>query len=269
MKKTVLIVAASLTLLCLFSSKASGWGKREHAAIAYIAEQNLSKKAAKGISEILDGQRITSYASWLDYYKPEMLLRLSKPQKGKMVRTIPHTFHVDSSLNAYPNPERSCITVIAESVEKLKHREEYDDSTRLQCLLNIIHLTGDMHCPGHVIYADKRDRGIGKFDVVYRGQTFTYHKVWDSMVTGETFAGGFEDLAYLADVADKRQIRGWTKGTVYDWGSDAAKTSCGVWGIKNGEDLGNYFMFDHSHLALSLIAKGGHRLAALLNEIFK
>lgn len=269
MKKTLLLVAASVSLLWLSSFQASAWGKREHAAIAFIAEQNLSNKAKKGISEILGEERITSYASWLDYYRPEMLLKLSKPQKGKMVRTIPHTFHVDASLNAYPNPEHSSATMIAESVEKLKHRDELDDSTRLQCFLNIIHLTGDLHCPGHVIYADKRDRGIGKFNVVYRGQTYTYHKVWDTMVTGETFAGGFMDLAYLADTADKKQIREWTKGSVYDWGTDVAKTSCGVWDIKEGDDLGNYFMFDHSHLALSLIARGGHRLAALLNEIFK
>ena len=91
---------------------ALAWGKREHAAIARIAEQNLSAKARKGIAEILGDQKPSSYASWLDYYKTQMMMKLTEPQNGKMERTIPHTFQVDSALNAYRNPERSCITVI-------------------------------------------------------------------------------------------------------------------------------------------------------------
>ncbi|MGM9769177.1 MAG: S1/P1 nuclease [Candidatus Cryptobacteroides sp.] len=269
MKKSLLIIAVCTSVLLTNAIPAFSWGKREHAAIAYIAEQNLSNKARKGVAGILDGQTITSRASWLDYYKPLMLMKLTEPQKGKMTRTIPHTFQVDSSLRAYPYPEHSCITVIEESIAKLKNREHLDDSTKLQCLLNIVHLTGDMHCPGHVFYADKRDRNIGGFNVIYRGETVKYHKVWDSMVTGETFAGGIEDLAFLADTAGKKQVKEWNRGSLYDWGSEVAASSCGIWTVKAGDDLGNYYMYDYSDLALELIAKAGHRLAEVLNDIFK
>ena len=152
---------------------------------------------------------------------------------------------------------------------KLKNRASLDDSTRFQCLLNIIHLVGDMHCPGHVIYADKRDRHIGKFDVYFRGEKTNFHRVWDSMVTGDTFAGGVEDLAYFAMTADKKQIREWQSGSLYDWGSDVAHTSSYIWDVKIGDDLGTRYMYDHSRLALTMICRAGYRLAKVLNETFK
>lgn len=269
MKRNLLVLSMFVAAFVLNVTPALAWGKREHAAIARIAEQNLSAKARKGIAEILGDQKPSSYASWLDYYKTQMMMKLTEPQNGKMERTIPHTFQVDSALNAYRNPERSCITVVEESVAKLKNRASLDDSTRFQCLLNIIHLVGDMHCPGHVIYADKRDRHIGKFDVYFRGEKTNFHKVWDSMVTGDTFAGGVEDLAYFAMTADKKQIREWQSGSLYDWGSDVAHTSSYIWDVKVGEDLGTRYMYDHSRLALTMICRAGYRLAKVLNETFK
>lgn len=269
MKRNLLVLSMFVSAFVLNVTPALAWGKREHAAIARIAEQNLSAKARKGIAEILGDQKPSSYASWLDYYKTQMMMKLTEPQSGKMVRTIPHTFQVDSALNAYRNPERSCITVVEESVAKLKNRASLDDSTRFQCLLNIIHLVGDMHCPGHVIYADKRDRHIGKFDVYFRGEKTNFHRVWDSMVTGDTFAGGVEDLAYFAMTADKKQIREWQSGSLYDWGSDVAHTSSYIWDVKVGDDLGTRYMYDLSRLALTLICRAGYRLAKVLNETFK
>lgn len=270
MKRTrILISGAAAMLFCIAAHDASAWGKREHAAIAYIAEQNLSPKAAKVVSEILDGQKMSSMASWLDYYKPQMMMKLTEPQKGKMQRTIPHTFQVDSSLQAYRYPEHSCITVIEESLEKLKDRKNLDDSTRMQCLLNVIHLTGDMHCPGHVIYADNRDRHIGGFDIIYHGQPVRYHRVWDSMVTGETLAGGIDDLAYFAMTSDKKTIKEFCSGTVYDWGTDTATSTCEIWKIQKGEKVPDTYMYDHCRMALSQIEKAGYRLATLLNSVFR
>lgn len=267
--KAVAATAAAALLVLSVSPAASAWGKREHAAIARIAEQNLSPKAKKAINEILDGEKISSYASWLDYYKPVMLMKLTEPQKGKMERTIPHTFQVDSSLNAYRYPEHSCVTVVEESMAKLQNRKELDDSTERQCLLNIIHLVGDMHCPGHVIYADGRDRKIGYFEVVYNGESMRFHKVWDSMVDTETFAGGVNDLVTLALTSSKKEAKEFVKGGLYDWGSEVAHLSCHIWDVQAGENLGRTYMYDHGHLALELIERAGYRLAAVLNETFK
>lgn len=53
--RILLFGTAAALLFSANVNDASAWGKREHAAIAYIAEQNLSPRAAKAVSEILEG----------------------------------------------------------------------------------------------------------------------------------------------------------------------------------------------------------------------
>ena len=73
MKHTLKLLATAIVAILIADTTACGWTKREHAAIALIAEQNLSPKALKAVSEILEGRSISSYASWLDYYREDMI----------------------------------------------------------------------------------------------------------------------------------------------------------------------------------------------------
>lgn len=268
MKHTLKLLATAIVAILIADTTACGWTKREHAAIALIAEQNLSPKALKAVSEILEGRSISSYASWLDYYREDMQMKVSKPYKGKMIRSIPHAFQVDKELHAFSNPEMSCINVIEESILKLKSPDALDDSTRLQCLLNVIHLVGDMHCPVHISYADKRDRGIGGFKIEYRGEKYGFHKVWDGMIVSETFTGGVDDLARWAMTSDKKAVKSMQKGSLYDWGTEVAKDAAHVFDIESGAVVKDTYMYDNSAFVLSLLERAGYRLAYVLNEIF-
>jgi hypothetical protein len=51
-----LIVIIAMVLITVPSF---GWGRRVHAAIAYIAEQNLTPKAKKTVDEILEGKTMS------------------------------------------------------------------------------------------------------------------------------------------------------------------------------------------------------------------
>ena len=42
------------------------WGQTGHDVVAAIAEQNLTRKAKKNISKLLDGKSIVYYSSWMD-----------------------------------------------------------------------------------------------------------------------------------------------------------------------------------------------------------
>ena len=54
MKKTVAFVIALTLCLTGFA-----FGRRNHAAVNYIAEQHLTSKARAAINEILDGRTLT------------------------------------------------------------------------------------------------------------------------------------------------------------------------------------------------------------------
>ena len=63
--KKILIAAMSIIML-MSNISAFGWGQKGHDVVAAIAEQHLTRKAKKAITEILDGKSIVYYSSWMD-----------------------------------------------------------------------------------------------------------------------------------------------------------------------------------------------------------
>ena len=100
MKKAFLLLA--LTAFC-FVQNALAWGKSGHDAVAYIAETHLTKKAKTHLDKYLDGRSMVYYASWLDDYKPQMLVDLGDdPETGDRMHQLPHTFSVDAQGEVVP-----------------------------------------------------------------------------------------------------------------------------------------------------------------------
>ena len=72
--KRLLLIAAFAALTS--AQGAFAWGRLGHAAVARLAEQHLTKKAKANLDKLLDGRSIVYYASWMDDYKPQMLVDL-------------------------------------------------------------------------------------------------------------------------------------------------------------------------------------------------
>lgn len=266
MKKLSLLFAL-VAILCTFEAQA--WGRREHSAVAYIAEQHLTPQAKATVNEILDGKSMVYYATWLDIYKPEMLIKLDKEYKGKMERTIPHTFKVTKDLKPRRQKSHEALYIIESSIEQLKSYRDLDDSTRLAAMQCLIHLVGDVHCPGHISYADKRDKGIGKFEVTFYKKKATMHKIWDSLFLGEVVVGGIMDLAYVADRASEAQIAEIQSGSVREWGQEIIdRTKDMIWDVEEGDALGKDYVTKYRDLGLDQIQRAGLRLAKVMNDLF-
>ena len=74
MKRPILLLALAATLCA--TQNLFAWGRLGHATVARIAEEHLTKKARANLDKWLDGESIVYYASWLDDYKPQMLVQL-------------------------------------------------------------------------------------------------------------------------------------------------------------------------------------------------
>lgn len=268
LKRTAISLILVLMALPLFS-----WNGRIHATIAHIAENHMTPKAKKAVSEILDGRSIIYYASWLDQYRQEMLIEYTT-EEGKIKRgTIPHVIKVglDGKIIVKDNTEG--ISIINKSIENLKDYKNVDDSTRIASLQCIIHLVGDMHCPGHVRYADyDKNSAYKKYDktkVVYKKKITTMHNIWDSKVVDELTPGGVGDLAYLIDRLSKKEIKEIQKGTPEEWGQEIADDSKHLWYICDGDKITKKYFLENRDFAYRQIEKAGLRLAKVLNDLFK
>lgn len=257
-------------LLAFIPETASAWGSRAHAAIAYIAEQHMTPKAKKTVNEILDGKSLVYYASWMDTYKPYMLIKYTDKNGNEKTRTIPHTFKVTMELTPRHDPPHEGVYTLNEAVANLRDYKNISDSLRLVSMQILAHLVGDIHCPGHVKYADGRDREIGHdIPVTFYGNPYSYHRLWDDVFVDKFCPGkSWTDLAYMADRASRKEIKEIQSGTIEDWAQDIIDSTKDIWYVQEGDELGLEYVTKYRDLAYRQIERAGLRLAKLLNDLF-
>jgi hypothetical protein len=213
------------------------------------------------------------YSSWLDECRQQMTIEYTDDNGEVKTRTIPHSFIADSDLKVIRKSNGEAIDIICKSIEILKDYKNVDDSTRLAAMQCLIHLVGDIHCPGHVKYADldkkSIDKKYGSTNVTYKNNKIRMHAFWDTKLIDAVIAGGVYDLAYMADQATKKQIREIQAGDPYDWGQDIIDRTNHVWTVQEGDKLTFSYIREHRELALDQIQRAGLRLAKVMNDLFK
>lgn len=271
--KTTLKHLATIIVLIFVTIPSSGWTRRVHSAIAYIAEQHLTPKAKKTVYDVLDGKSMVYYGSWLDEYRKQMTIEYTNDKGEVKTRTIPHKFKADKENNVIRQDNKEAISIICKSIRILEDYKNVDDSTRLAAMQCLIHLVGDIHCPGHVSYGDadkeSTDKKYDATNVTFKKNKYRMHKIWDSVLIEHTTAGGVYDLAYLADRATKKEIKEIQEGNPYDWGQDIIDRTQHVWTVMEGENITSAYMLQHRELALDQIQRAGLRLAKIMNDLFK
>ena len=262
-----LLVAA----LMIFSSySAFGWGPKGHDVIASIAEQHLTKKAAKAIDEILDGRSIVFYSSWMDNiqnspyweygYNKTKTWHYANVDKGQTYQTM------------QKNENGDVITALNFLTKELTENEaSLTDSMRVDYLKMIVHLVGDLHCPMHA--GRLSDTGGNKVRVKWFGQNTNLHSVWDSKMIDSARKWGYQEWTEQLDRTDKKYKKSVMQGTYEDWFAETVKAAAEIYDYVERLDqkepnLSYQFVYDFSPMLEKQLLVGGYRLAYVLNTIF-
>lgn len=297
----------TLVLFCLLLSCGicSAWGRRNHAAAAYIAEQYLTPYAREMVGEILKGESMTVYASYPDDFPDKFSVLLERSEymklngepiakgpdgmpfsygtkfrtdsRGKVWSSVAHGWLATPEGKVVDVPKCECVWHIERCIKELKDYRNQSDSTRLADLLLLIHLIPDMHCPVHVHYTDGCDGNDGKYQVFYRDGQIRYHSFWDTNLLVDRFPGGMVDMAWYCDPLvngmmpqDKalEQMEAIQSGSVHDWAAEVASRIVSIYDIKENDTLTPALVHDFSILGKDLILRSGYRLAKVLNDLF-
>lgn len=260
MKKFIITTFA--LALCL---GAGAFTTREHATVAYIAEQHLTPAAKAAVREIFHGDSMVDYASWPDLFRKVML-----DENGK---EIPHMLRVDKDF--YPaavEADQSAYFAIVDAQKRLKDYKHMPDSARVADLSIIVHLLGDIHCPSHLLYADKRHKKIknlyfksGKNEP----KKINYHYFWDAWAADQILCGGFIEQGYLLDTYSEKEIAKIQKGSLEDWIYDSADSCKDIYDVENEAEINKMYVVGKVALVKSQVRKAGYRLAKMLNTMFK
>lgn len=249
---------------------AYAWGPMGHDVVAAIAEQNLTRKAKKNISKLLDGKSIVYYASWMDSiqnspyweygYNKTKTWHYANVDKGETYQTMPK------------NKDGDVVTGLTYVTKELtENYKNLTDSMRVDYLKMVIHMVGDMHCPMHA--GRLSDRGGNDTKVKWFGEKTSMHSVWDSKMIESARRWGYQEWVEQLDRKDKKFIKEITKGTYEEWFmqtvSNAARFYEYVESLPgHNPNLSYKFVFDFSPTLEECLILGGYRLAYVLNTIF-
>ena len=291
MRKTILISLLTVISLVINNYSLNAWGKLGHATIGHIAQEHLTPKARKALSNYLDGKSLAAIASDADTYRgmwtmdlgfiPTNIDNARPPWMRGFDFSTPHNIApyshmitVDQEFNVYPtdNLNGEYIDNIAYYVTRLaqdlkENAEDMDPYERYKTIALIVHFVGDMHCPVHIVYRPDNVTK-GKFKIDWKGESVNYHGWWDKFIFDAYYDWSFSDMASLVDTANRKEINELTKGDVYDYAQDSARscysTACKY---KEGDSIDRNYPTDVRDLLFSQLRNAGYRLAKILNDI--
>lgn len=263
MKKSLFL----LILLIAFSHTAelNAWGRHGHRVMAEIAEQNLTRRAQRRVTQLLEGYPMAYWSYWSD--------RLRSDETGRWDHTLPwHFINIPSNLerDAFDEhvrnfPQENVYFAVNHLIDVLQDRNVSEREKRY-ALRHLIHFVGDLHNPMHV--GREEDRGGNLINVMWFGTPRNLHWVWDTGVVDEGY-GFTEKATILNRVLSREQRRAMQQGAPIDWLWETYLISNEVYaGVNEGDVLGFRYTFIWSDTVELLFQKGGVRLARILNEIF-
>ncbi len=170
--------------------------------------------------------------------------------------------------NYVPDPEGDAMTFLDDCIAKVEDYRNQNDSTVTVLIRFIVHLVGDMHCPGHVKYPWYKS-----FKFTLSGKEYGLHNYWDEWALTLSNKWHYLEYGHQLDRCSKREKRDIAEGTPRDWLADRAR-ECRViydW-TKAGQTLSyeesrDFIIFSYE-FAEAQVLKAGYRLAALLNRLF-
>ena len=269
MKRTAVLILSAIMLLDTVSAYA--WGSKGHDVVAAIAEQNLTRKARKNISKLLDGKSIVYYSSWMDNIQNSPYW-----ENGYNKTKTWHYANVDKG-ETYETMKKEPAGDVVNGLEMLTDQlmNNYDnltDSMRVDYLKMIVHMVGDLHCPMHA--GRLSDRGGNGTKVMWFRNETSLHSVWDSKMIDSARKWSYSEWVEQLDRANRKYRKEISKGTYEDWFAETVEGAADIYDYVESStervpELSYQFVYDFSPLLEEQLMNAGYRLAYVLNTIFK
>lgn len=248
----------SLLLVIIASHQALSWGKTGHRTVGQIAENNLTKKAAKRIKSILGDESLALCGTWMDDIKSDSTFDYTDDWHWV---SVPDSLTYEQSLK---NPNGDVIETIYRLINELKSGK-LDKSTELNYFRMLVHLIGDIHQPLHVGRGE--DRGGNKIIVKWFGQPSNIHRVWDSQIIDD-FQLSYTELCNSLPKPSTEQISIWQSSKVIDWANESKSYRSRIYDFPADGFIGYSYIYKNKELVKLRINQAGYRLAGILNEIY-
>lgn len=258
------LLAFGIILSLAFNVKAMGsdedWGSKGHRAVAAIATKYLKPKTRKAIEKLLGAETLVTVSTYGDEIKSYEEYR--KYSSWHYVNIAPGLTYAEADKNEYGDLVQGIRTC-----KEILLSDESSEEEKVFYLKMLVHFIGDLHQPLHLGHAE--DKGGNDFQVRWFNDGTNLHSLWDTKMI-ESYGMSYSELATNFGEVSKTEYKALTSGDVLDWVSEGQDLAEMVYASAEiGEKLSYRYQADNYHIIQEQLQKGGVRLAAFLNEIFK
>lgn len=258
MRKLGLVAAVALAIL---PAPALAWGKTGHRVIGALADQMLTTKARAGIVNILGTETLAEASNWPDFMR-------SDPSPFWQTTASPWHYVTVPVGKTYadvgPPSEGDALTALKQFADKVRNPKTSLADKQL-ALRFIVHIVGDLSQPLHVGRGD--DKGGNDVRVTWFGKPTNLHAVWDSALIDDQQLSYTEYAAFLSVRLTPLFRRQWSGDEPLAWVADSAAMRETVYPTQ--DKLGYEYVYQQRVRMEEQLEKGGVRLAAFLNALFR
>ena len=247
-------------LLLLISSTAFGWGQKGHDVTAALAERHLTRRAARHVARVLEGQSPVYWSNWLD--------NASHTPEYATTKTW-HYLNVEEGETfdeARRIPEGDVLRAVENLTSELKAGglAPEEESVKLRML---IHLVGDMHCPMHL--GRLSDLGGNRLAVRFFGRPTNLHSVWDTDLPEAGHKWSYSEWVQQIDRLSKSEQREVSAGSPEEWARETHALCTEVYdATPEGTEISYDYVARFTPTVERQLLRAGLRLSRLLNEIY-
>ena len=249
--KQYIVVALIFVPTLLFA-----WGKEGHRMVAEIAKQKLSKPAEEKVQKYLGDMSFDDAATWMDDIKKDKANDYMKPW---------HYINIDEHHKYKKDTTANIVNELEKVIAELKNYKTMNDTDVNRDLKILFHLCGDMAQPLHAGFG--LDKGGNDYQISYKTKGSNLHRMWDSeIIISEQIT--LESCMAVSKTLSKKQLKSFTKMDVLYWLNDSRKLLDVVYDLDN-KTVPDQYINQNKLVIETQLLKGGYRLDAILNDIFK
>lgn len=237
----------------------NAFGPTGHRVIGRIAENHLTPRAKRAVSELLGSETLAQVSTWADEIR-------SDPAWDHSATWHYVTIEDDETYQTSSNNPRGDVIEAIERFTHVLRDANADREDKIVALRWLVHLVGDVHQPLHV--GRGADRGGNRIGAKWFGEYMNMHAIWDEGLIESTNLS-FSELAEFIDIESTKQIEAWQKSTIRDWAQESMNLRNQAYEVPEPSVRGSYkYAFKNMPLIKQRMLQAGVRLAGLLNNSF-
>ena len=263
------------------------WGANGHRIVAQICYDNLSDQARQRVDAALGDNYLAQVSTWPDYIRAESGWDFTHPwhymtvQPDETVADVARQTATDPKIDDVNEAMTFMTNVLAGKEEARQRMTDLLDQNGVDPLAGsldatalafLIHFIADVHMPLHV--GKNRDLGGNKITVLYFGDRYNLHSVWDTQIIEQERLSytEFADFVTMHTRARRADLAAappemWMQESidlrerVYNTLYDRTDRDTGL------PDLGYDYQHDFLPIVEERLGAAGYRAAAVLNRV--